>query len=249
MNSKIAFIFAAVFVGGMAVGCGLSVVIPKSAQVPQSLTVDQMFKNAMRDAMVAEEWKICSNLTAIVDTNLDLMWQGEGDNKTVLVVVWTKYPSSYPFGGVVNTTWGETWVTVAPELKTFFKDSSVPEENLTLRAKQLLGLPRENGNTHFVELWVRPQDLFRPSPDCEINDTVAQLTFPENADPVYKKWFNDNIIYSYFTKQYPWTRLGYTYDWGNTHGSFGLTEYVLRQNATVIVESVKPAAEYLHSND
>ena len=73
MNSKIAFIFAAVFVGGMAVGYGLSVVIPKSAQVPQSLTVDQMFKNAMRDAMVAEEWKICSNLTAIVDTNLDLM--------------------------------------------------------------------------------------------------------------------------------------------------------------------------------
>ena len=75
MNSKIAFIFAAVFVGGMAVGCGLSVVIPKSAQVPQPLTVDQMFKNAIRDAMVVEEWKICSNLTAIVDTNLDLMWQ------------------------------------------------------------------------------------------------------------------------------------------------------------------------------
>ena len=249
MNSKIAFIFVAVFVAGFAVGYGLSVVIPKSVQIPQPLTVDQMFKNAIRDAMVVEEWKICNNLTAIVNTNPSLMWRGEGENRTVLVVVWTKYPSSYPFGGVVNTTWGETWVTVAPELKNFFKDNSVPAGNITVRAEQLLGLPRNNGNTHFVELWVRPHDLFRPSPDCEINDTVTQLTFPENADSAYKKWFNDNIIYSYFSKQYPWTRLGYTYDWGNPYGSFGLTEYVIRQNSTVIVESVTSALEYLHIND
>jgi len=249
MNSKIAFIFAAVFVAGFAVGYGLSVVIPKSVQIPQPLTVDQMFKNAICDAMVVEEWKICNNLTAIVNTNPSLMWRGEGENRTVLVVVWTKYPPSYPFGGVVNTTWGETWVTVAPELKNFFKDNSVPAGNITVRAEQLLGLPRNNGNTHFVELWVRPQDLFRPSPDCEINDTVTQLTFPENADSAYKKWFNDNIIYSYFSKQYPWTRLGYTYDWGDPHGSFGLTEYVIRQNSTVIVESVTSTVEYLHIND
>jgi hypothetical protein len=249
MNSKIAFIFAAVFVAGFAVGYGLSVVIPKSVQIPQPLTVDQMFKNAIRDAMVVEEWKICNNLTAIVNTNPSLMWREEGENRTVLVVVWTKYPSSYPFGGVVNTTWGETWVTVAPELKNFFKDNSVPAGNITVRAEQLLGLPRNNGNTHFVELWVRPQDLFRPSPDCEINDTVTQLTFPENADSAYKKWFNDNIIHSYFSKQYPWTRLGYTYDWGDPHGSFGLTEYVIRQNSTVIVESLTSTVEYLHIND
>jgi hypothetical protein len=135
MNSKIAFIFAAVFVAGFAVGYGLSVVIPKSVQVPQPLTVDQMFKNVIRDAMVVEEWKICNNLTAIVNTNPRLMWRGGGENRTVLVVVWTKYPSSYPFGGVVNTTWGETWVTVAPELKNFFKDNSVPAGNITVRAE------------------------------------------------------------------------------------------------------------------
>jgi hypothetical protein len=249
MNSKIAFMFAAVFVAGLAVGCCLSIVIHESTQVQQPLTVDQMFENAMRDAMVVEEWKICNNLTAIVNTNPSLMWRGEGENRTVLVVVWTKYPSSYSFGGVVNATWGETWVTVAPELRNFFEDNSVPAENITVRAEQLLGLPRNNGNTHFVELWVRPQDLFRPSPDCEINDTVTQLTFPESADSVYKKWFNDSIIYSYFSKQYPWTRLGYTYDWGNPYGSFGLTEYVIRQNSTVIVESVTSALDYLHIND
>jgi len=81
MNSKIAFIFAAVFVAGFAVGYGLSVVIPKSVQIPQPLTVDQMFKNAIRDAMVVEEWKICNNLTAIVNTNPSLMWRGEGENR------------------------------------------------------------------------------------------------------------------------------------------------------------------------
>jgi len=46
---------------------------PNLFQIPQPLTVDQMFKNAIRDAMVVEEWKICNNLTAIVNTNPSLM--------------------------------------------------------------------------------------------------------------------------------------------------------------------------------
>jgi hypothetical protein len=123
-----------------------------------------------------------------------------------------------------------------------------PNVNVTLRTLQLLGLPPNNANTYFVELWVSPQSLFRPTPDNDINDTVAQLAFPASATPEYKQWFNSNIIYSYFPERYPWTRLGYTYDWGNSNSHVGLSEFVLKQNSTVIVKSVTPTADYLSSS-
>jgi hypothetical protein len=76
---------------------------------------------------------------------------------------------------------------VVPEIKTFFKDHVDPNSNLTLRVKQLLGLPPNNSNLYFVELWVNPQSLFRPTPDNEVNDTVSQLTFSSSATAAYKE--------------------------------------------------------------
>jgi len=111
-----------------------------------------------------------------------------------------------------------------------------------------LGLPPNASNSVFVEFWVNPDDLFRPAADCEIGDTSAQLSFPDNATAEYKAWFDSNIIYSYYPMQYPWTRLGYTYDWGSSESHVGLSEFVLAQNSTVTVKSVTPTGEYLKGN-
>jgi hypothetical protein len=246
MRLKIAVFFAI----GIIVGAGLlqlySIMIQPSSAPPLSL--DQMYQNAIEDAIIAKPSEIYADLTPIVESNGNLSWQGDPGNKSMLVVTFTKYTSSYPVGAPVNTTWGETWVTVVPEIKTFFKEHVDPNGNVTLRTLQLLGLPPNNTNTHFVELWASPQSLFRPTPDNDINDTVAQLTFPSSATPEYKQWFNSNILYSYFPERYPWTRLGYTYDWGNSNSHVGLSEFVLKQNSTVIVKSVTPTADYLSSS-
>ena len=237
------------FVIGVIVGVGFSQLYVNVIQpsLAPSLSVEQMYEQAVDDAVVAKPSEIYSGLTPIVETNLNLSWRGESGNKSVLVVVWTKYDSSYPVGETVNTTWGDTWVTVAPEIKTFFKNHVDPNSNLTLRVKQLLGLPPNSSNLYFVEFWVNPQSLFRPTPDNEINDTVAQLTFPASATAAYKEWFNGNIIYSYFPPRYPWTRLGYTYDWSASGVHVGLSEFVLAQYSTVTVESVTPTLDYLYS--
>jgi hypothetical protein len=234
---------------GILIGVGFSQLYTNVIQpslVP-ALSLEQMYEQAIDDAMVAKPSEIYSGLTPIVETNLNLSWQGESRNKSVLVVTWTKYESSYPVGETVNTTWGDTWVTVVPEIKTFFKNHVDPDSNLTLRAKQLLVLPPNTSNLYFVELWVNTQSLFRPTLDNEINDTVAQLTFSSSATAAYKEWFNNNIIYSYFPPRYPWTRLGYTYDWGNSGSHVGLSEFVLAQYSMVIVESVTPTLDYLYS--
>jgi len=188
--------------------------------------------------MIAKPAEVCSNLTAIVESNTGLVWQGSAGNKSVLVATLTKYASSYPVDQTICNSWGEIWVTVVPEIQTFFQTNVGAEVNLTLRALQVLGLPPTSSNTYFVELWVSPDQLFRPTPDNEINDTTAQLEFPASATTEYKEWFNGNIIYSYYPVRYPWTRLGYTYDWGNPSSPFGLSEFVLKQNSTVTVKSV-----------
>jgi hypothetical protein len=214
---------------------------------PTQLSLNQMYTNAIEDAMVTKQSEVYNSLTAITENNSNLIWQGDPGNQSLLVVTWTKYASSYPVGETVNTTWGYTWVTAAPQIQTFFKDHVNPDTNATLRAAELLGLPPNTTDTVFVELWVKPQSLFRPTPDNEINDTVAQLTFPASATAGYKQWFNNNIIASYYPMNEPWTRLGYTYDWGNTKNHVGLSEFVLWPNSTVTVKSVTPTAQYLNS--
>ena len=251
----------AVFIIGIVIGVGssqlyLSVTSPSALPSPSPslapspslspvLALDEMYQDAIGEVMVTGQTVTYSGLTPIVEENSDLIWQGESDNKSVLVVAFTKYASSYPVGQTVNTTWGDVWVTLVPDIQTFFQNNVDDNANLTLRAAQLLGLPPNTGNTYFVELWVQPQYLFRPTADSEITDITAQIALPASATTEYKEWFNGNIIYSYYPPRYPWTRLGYTYDWGNPDSQVGLSEFVIKQNALVEVKSVTPTVDYL----
>lgn len=200
-----------------------------------------IYNQALQDAMLVEKEEVCNGLVSIDRSNKDLIWQ----DGRVLVVTWTKHPESYPVGNKITTLWGDTWVTVVPELKDFVKRNKLSEEN-TLRIEQVLGLPPESGNMWFAELWVNPEDLFRPSPDPEINDTRADLSLKYSVSEEHRTWFNNTIMSLYFGKKnYPWTRLGYTYDWGNPQSEIGLSEYIIRRGSSVIVNSLRSNEIYI----
>jgi hypothetical protein len=209
-------------------------------------TLAKNYKVAVIDAMVAEESEICSTLVAITPNNNYLNWS----NGYVLVVTWTKYCSGYSVGDTISLSWGETWVTAVPELKDWYKRNPVPHDKLTLRTEQLLGLPVNSHDSCFVELWAKPDDLFRPAYNNEINTKLSGNNFPVNVSSGYVTWFNNNIIASYFppngSYKYPWTRLGYTYDWGNPSTKIGLSEFVLKKNSKVIIKSKLPTKDYIH---
>lgn len=207
--------------------------------------LDDHYKQANIDAMYAEKSEISNSLIAISPNNSYLQWQGKGEEQRVLVATWTKYIDSYPVGKTVTLKWGETWVTACPELQDWYIKNKKQIQNTNLRLEQLLGLPPRSGKTHFIEFWVKPSDMFRPSPDNEITDQTTDLELSEDIDATYKKWYNDNIVFSYYPLAYPWTRLGYTYDWGNKKTNIGLSEFVIRKNAEVIVKSVQTTEEYL----
>lgn len=222
-------------------GCSKEVVIKSTPK-----TTEQVYKESIVDAMVAEKSEICSTLVAIRPDNSYLNWS----SGYVLVVTWTRFNSSYPAGDTITLKWGESWVTAVPQMKDWFKTHTVAKENKVDRVKQLLGLPASSQNTYFVEMWVKPEDMFRPAYDNEIDDNTSDNSFRTNTSQDYITWFNNFIISAYFpptatTVKYPWTRLGYTYDWGGTDSKIGLSEFVVKKNSKVIVKSVTATDEYL----
>lgn len=211
--------------------------------------LQQAYLNAVKDAATAEPQEISKNLTPIVETNSNLIWEGQPGDKRLLVLTWTSWNGYDDKIGQSIVTTRETWVTAAPELKNFCVNyASTQPNNLTLRLEQLLGLPPNNDKTKFVALWVKPQDLFRPAPDPEISDQEAGVTFPQSkfltVSPEYVTWFNNLSSQSYGEKGYPWTRLGYTYDWGNPASEVGLSEFVINTGATIKVDGVTSTGDY-----
>ena len=44
----------------------------------------------------------------------------------------------------------------------------------------------------------------------------------------FKNWFDDQASKSYTGENpHPWTRLGYTYDWGSNADKYGLSEFIV----------------------
>jgi hypothetical protein len=57
------------------------------------------YRGAVFNAMLPDEGGYFIIIfTPIIESNNNLSWQGEGPDKRVLMVTWTKYPSSYPVG-------------------------------------------------------------------------------------------------------------------------------------------------------
>lgn len=234
-------------------GCGGS---PAETKVESQPTIEKLqaeYLDAVEDAVVSLPDEISRDLTAVVPWEEDLEWQGVPGESRVKVLVWTgkDYYDSYVGQDYQLPADANVWVTLAPELEECFTGEDAFLEPSELRAKQLLGLPPDGSYSKFVELWVNPPDLFRPSPDPEINDREADLDFPtrssrivafnnactitewkydENRDITYtyEDWFahRKQTIY-YGDHPYPWTGLGYTYDWGNQDSDIGLSEFVI----------------------
>jgi len=90
---KYRILLVAFLILGMVLSLGLAqlytgIIAPCFA--PKS-SLDQMYQQAIEDAMVAKESEVYAGLTSIMENNSNLIWQGTQGNESVLVVTWTKY--------------------------------------------------------------------------------------------------------------------------------------------------------------
>ena len=171
------------------------------------------------------------------------------------VVTLTGY--DYPLGP--QTLGRYIWVTEVPEVQQKCQKFSTGELELSLR--ELLGLQPDAKIGNFVAMTVKVSDIFRPSPNpitttetlCSNPDgdaTCGEL-FPDWVSNDHKSWIANQMLTSYLVSpthngaySYPWTRLGYTYNWKQGADRYGASEYVIRAGAIVTVTNKTPYAEY-----
>ncbi len=213
------------------------------APIPEPTDAER-YAAAIVDAMVADDNERSTSLIALREDNSATVWKTFATERRVLVTAWTSWDTSYTVGETAAAKY-DMWVTAAPELRTWWKTRYDGRTDTTLRLEQLLGLSPGRKKTAFLSIWVRPQDVFRPAGDPEIDDATAGPELAANVDSAYRTWFNASIIYSYYPKTAPWTRLGYTYDWNLQYGEQGLSEFIVRKGSPMIVESVLSTSNYL----
>ncbi len=202
---------------------------------------------AVHDAEEALPQEICRTLPVIISPdNPDdprQQWTVSADGRAFVLVgsmMLSAEAEEYPAPSDELFTMDERmpWVTLPYDLADhLLKRLPACTDSLECRMRmvQLLGLPPTCDYDCITFFYVEGDGLFRPSPDCETTDREAELDFPASATPTYRKWFEDNRLYSYFSDTpYPWTRLGYTYDWHcSTSSHIGPGEFVIRQGAAV----------------
>ena len=207
------------------------------------------YESAIHDALNPEPAEVVHDLIPIIRENPDLTWMEIDGDAYVLMVSLVGDPRYYEpsLGGTYNTGTHYIWVTTSPELKAHCVSFS--PETLDTRLRQILGLTPNASVSDIVEFWVKPGSLFRPAADNEITDQTAGLDIPDSTPPWYRRWFNDLRSHQYFQSEdprnnaYPWTQLGYTYDWGLDDHQ-GLSEFVINTNSDVLVEAISPVATY-----
>ena len=141
-----------------------------------------------------------------------------------------KYPDSYPAGDDIQLKWGNVWCVSAGEFHKWVIDNGDGVQDWSLRLHQVLGMPTSKNYTAITALWIDADLLYRPANVTDAKSamqTTYQKTGNEEFDTTYKEWFVSNIIWSYFDSAFPWTRLGYTYDWADNGKEYGLSEFLI----------------------
>ncbi len=217
--------------------------------------IGQLYESSIADAAYPAADEVVNNLTPISKENPKLQWKTIEGKEYLLVATWTSEKSTgyYPKTGIYNTKAYPIWVTAIPDLKERCDALKVEKsKDASLRIKQLLGLPATADKTFFIEFWVQPSDLFRPCPDKETNDETCNLCFPQSTSDdakVHEAWVNQLRLDSYYNckgDKYPWTQLGYTYDWHPRNKSHvGISEFVIKANSDIYVNKIENTNTYL----
>jgi hypothetical protein len=201
-------------------------------------------------------------LLAIDQQNSALTWD---DSSRLLVTTWTRskyftapeYKPGYEF-----PLYGETWFSTGTQVQDACTKSGLRGDALVLRLEQLLGLPPDMGFDVFMQVWIDPQTLFRPCADPSVTTTTCPVSAPLKSDAPeqvswdcaappdpHSQWLCNSWVARYGNsnpqQRFPWTALGYTYDWSpdNPTGE-GPSEFVAPAKTKVVLERLVTTEEF-----
>ena len=203
--------------------------------------LDVRFAAAVKDASEAlEEEKF--TVVTLDEYSDKVAWNA--DKSKILVATLTSNPDFFQEGETVKSD-SVVWVVNDKEFMLWVQDHKEGIRNWDLRFKQLFGEPRTSNASHIAFFWVKPEDLMRPAyvPDVKAYDmrTAFEGELSNDAEISermmwFKNWFDARASKIYEGPDArPWTRLGYTYDWGSNADKYGLSEFIVVPGAPMEV--------------
>jgi len=225
---------AAPLVALLAAGCAAP---PPAGPAPAGISLDSLYRLAISDAAVYRAEHVHLLNAASADS--------VGNVRVVTFTSWSGYHAG------TDTITRDIWVTLVPEVR----DSCAGfGDDLALRLNQLLGLPPRAGYTLMVEMTVPLRALFRPVADPAVTtrypcgDTLQAgcgESFPPGVDTAHVRWMADQLLTKWQEPNgYPWTRLGYTYNWHPGSPRYGASEYLVRAGTIATGVAVQPVRAY-----
>lgn len=208
-----------------------------SGPAPATASLNGLYLRAIEDASVYRAEHVLPLNAAVADP------AGQ-----VRVVTFTSWPG-YTAGADSITQ--NVWVTLVPEVRD---SCSGFGSDLRLRLNQLLGLPPTGGDTLMVEMTVPIGALFRPVADptpttrYPCGDTIQAgcgESFPSPVAPSHVRFIADELLTRWQVPNgYPYTRLGYTYNWHPGSPRYGASEYLIRSGTVATGVRVQHVRAY-----
>lgn len=206
-------------------------------------TTEKLYAAAVEDAKQAEKSEIFSLVTLTPGSDM-VTWNADGTK--VLLLSWHENPDLYIAGESFTCTDGEIWTFTDREILSWYDENFEGVDDWNLRLEQLIGLPANAGYTHVSAFWVDLDELIRPAYQTDVTKQMTADLLDGSALGIYREWFNGNAEYSYSeATPYPWTRLGYTYDWAEGDNEYGLSEFLILADSVIEVEWTKTTGEFV----
>lgn len=155
------------------------------------------------------------------------------------------------------------WVTVTKQLKQTCRH--FPKDQTASSIEQLLGMPpRANYSSWHLTIMLVPNHqahiintdqpfspgIFRP---CFSSNSIRTSTCSyqiTSTKPAYDRWLLHLSLQQYRTQHgYPWTGLGYTYNWNpQAQSKIGLSEFIITQKTPVTIINSKSPAVFCYNS-
>ncbi|MBK7773607.1 MAG: hypothetical protein IPL19_24365 [Sandaracinaceae bacterium] len=250
-RSRHGLVFRRVALALFATG-GLSACAGHTVQVETpsaALSADERIARALLDAAEADPDEVVNDLIALTPEQPSLSWRrDEAGEPWVQLVAWTDWDGYQAQVGQTVPLGRAIWVTAAPEVQEFCRGTGLTGEALNERLTEYLGIRPGAGKPYFVTLWARPSTVVRPCADpsvsattCAASDVAEDVQLGTHA---HRAWFDDLRGRSYGEGGYPWTRLGYTYDWAAGASERGASEFVIPAQTSVEIVAFTTTDEY-----
>jgi hypothetical protein len=203
------------------------------------------YERAVYDSCVYQRWNLrkLRPLTIATDGTVKVATLTSSDGK---------------IGDPITAGSGGIWVTGVPEVQTICQQWRGPAAVIEMRLRQLIGLPPDADTPRFLVLQAKVADVFRPAPydavdtyyPCAVDangEPPADCgnVYPATTTPAHYQWMATNSFALHAVPDgYPWTHLGYTYNWAPGADRYGTSEYVIRPGASATIIDNVPSAQY-----